>query len=122
MYIYAEEELKKDITETSEKYLSEWKQKIYQKIGRIDFAFWYGNEIQKGMKEKMEEDEKKENSEIMKFPIIEEELMTVIKNMKNGKAAGIDGVSAELMKHITKNEEIRKYMLKCINNVLKEKI
>ena len=42
--------------------------------------------------------------------------------MKNGKAAGIDGISAELMKHITKNEEIRKYMGKCINNVLREKI
>ena len=26
------------------------------------------------------------------------------------------------MKHITKNEEIRRYMLKCINNVLREKI
>ena len=35
----------------------------------------------------MEEEERKENSGIMKFPIIEEEeLMTVIKNMKNGKA------------------------------------
>ena len=42
--------------------------------------------------------------------------------MKNVKAARIDGISAELMKHITKNEEIRKYMVKCINNVLKEKI
>ena len=110
------------IKETSEEYLSKWKQNIYQKTGRIDFTFWYGNESQKGMKEKMEEDEKNENSEIMKFPIIEEELMIVIKNMKNGKAAGIDGVSAELMKHITKNKEIRKYMLRCINNVLREKI
>ena len=42
----------------------------------------------------------------MKFPIIsEEELMNVIRNMKNGKASGVDGVSAELMKHITKNGE-----------------
>ena len=68
----------------------------------------------------MEEEERKENSGIMKFPIIrEEEMMTVIKNMKNGKAAGVDGVSAELMKFITKNEDIKKYMLKCFNNVLK---
>merc|ERR1711874_788704 len=58
-----------------------------------------------------------------KFPVIrEEEMMDVIKNMKNGKAAGVDGVSAELMKFITKNEDIRKYMLKCCNNVLKEKV
>ena len=69
IYVYTEEGLKKDITEISEEYLSKWKQKIYQKTGRIDFTFWYGNESQKGMKEKMEEDEKKENSEIMKFPI-----------------------------------------------------
>ena len=49
----------------------------------------------------------------MKFPVIEEEeMMDVIKKMKNGKAAGIDGIRAELMKFITKNEEIRKYMLK----------
>ena len=54
----------------------------------------------------------------MKFPVIqEEEMMTVIKNMKNGKAAGIDGASAELMKFMTKKEDIRRYMLKCINNV-----
>ena len=71
----------------------------------------------------MEIDEKEENSGIMKFPIIEEEeLMTVIKNMKNGKASGIDRVSAELMKHITKNEVIKKNMVKCINIVLKEQI
>ena len=51
----------------------------------------------------MEEEEKSENSEIMKFPVIrEEEMMNVIKNMKNGKAAGVDGISAELMKSITK--------------------
>ena len=50
------------------------------------------------------EEEKEENSGIMKFPVIhEEEMMTVIKNMKNGKAAGIDGVSAEFIKFITKN-------------------
>merc|ERR1712055_1133296 len=114
IYVYTEEGLKEDITEISEEYLSKWKQNIYQKTGRMDFTFWYGNESQKGMKENMKEDEKNENSETMKFPIIEEEeLMIVIKNMKNGKAAGIDRISAELMKHITKNDEIRKYMVKC---------
>ena len=106
----------------SGEYIDKWKQTIYQKTGRTDFSFWYGNEKLKGKKKEMEEEERKENSGIMKFPIIrEEEMMTVIKNMKNGKAAGVDGVSAELMKFITKNEDIRKYMLKCFNNVLKEK-
>ena len=77
----------------------------------------------KGKKEEMEEEEKMENSGIMKFPVIEEEeMMDVIKKMKNEKAAGADGISAKLVKFITKNEEIRKYMLKCCNNVLNEKI
>ena len=112
-YVYTQEGIKKEITEMSGEYIDKWKQTIYQKTGRTDFSFWYGNEKLKGKKKEMEEEERKENSGIMKFPIInEEEMMTVIKNMKNGKAAGIDGVSAELIKFITKNEDIRKYMLK----------
>ena len=103
-YVYTQEGLKKEITEMSGEYIDKWKQTIYQKTGRIDFTFWYGNESQRGKKEEMEEEQKGKKSEIIKFPVIqEEEMMTVIKNMKNGKAAGIDGVSAELMKFITKN-------------------
>ena len=62
----------------------------------------------------MEEEMKNEDSGIMEFPVIrEEELMNVIKNMKNGKLEEVDGVSAELMKHITKNEDIKRktYMM-----------
>ena len=37
-------------------------------------------------------EEKREKSEIMKFTIIEEkELVNTINDMRNGKAAGIDG-------------------------------
>jgi len=47
----------------------------------------------------MEEEMKNGNSGIMESPVIrEEELMKVIRNMKNGKASGVDGVSAESMK------------------------
>ena len=42
--------------------------------------------------------------------------------MKNGKASGVDGVPAELMKYIIKNGEIRTYLLKCFNNALKEEV
>ena len=112
---------KREIMEYSREYTSEWKKTVYQKTERTDFTFWYGNENIRGCKAEMEENLKKGNSGIMKFPVIrEEEMMAVIKNMKNGKAAGVDGVSAELMKFITKNEDIRKYMLKCFNNSLKE--
>ena len=71
----------------------------------------------------MIEEEKKSDTNIMEFPIIrEEELVEVIKNMKNGKASGIDGISAKLMKEIIKDESIREYMTRCFNNVLKENI
>ena len=43
----------------------------------------------------MEDEERKRDSGIMKFPMIsEEELINVIRNMKNGKASGEDGISA----------------------------
>ena len=44
------------------------------------------------------------------------------KNIKNGKATGVNGVMAKLMKFIIMNNDIKKYMLKCFNNVLKEDI
>ena len=122
-FVYTQEGEKKEIEEISDEYVDKWKQDIYQKKGRVDFSFWYGTDSMKGKKEEMEEEEKQGNSGIMKFPVIEEEeMMNVIKKMKNGKAAGVDGISAELMKFITKNEDIRKYMLKCCNNVLNEKV
>ena len=71
----------------------------------------------------MEEEEKQDNSGIMKLPVIEEEeMMNVIKKMKNRKAVGVDGIRAELIKYITRNETIRKYMVKCCNNVLNERV
>ena len=90
---------------------------------RVDLSFWHGTDSMKGKREEMEEEEEKGNSGIMKLPIIEEkEMMDIIKKMKNGKAAGVDGIRAELMKHITRNDSIRKHMVKCCNNVLNEKV
>ena len=57
-YVYTQEGLKKEITEMSGEYIDKWKQTIYQKTGRIDFTFWYGNEKLRGKKEEMEEEEK----------------------------------------------------------------
>ena len=73
--------------------------------------------------ERMLEEAKEENSDSMKFPIIEEEEFTrAINKMKNGKASGIDGISAEIMKFLIKDEEIKKYSIKCFNNAIKEQI
>ena len=59
----------------------------------------------------------------MKLPeMSEKELMDIVKNLKNGKAAGVDGIRAELMKYILNNHTIRKHALKCFNKVLYENI
>ena len=72
---------------------------------------------------KMLDEEKEGNTEIMKFPIIEEKEFTdAINKMKNGKASGIDGISVEIMLFLIKDEEIKKYAIKCFNNALKEQI
>ena len=103
-------------------YLDKWKKEIYQKTERIDFSFWHGTNSLKGKKEEMEEEEKGDTG-IMKLPKMEEEeMVNIVKKMKNGKAAGIDGIRAELIKHIIKNDSIKKHMVKCCNKVLDEKV
>ena len=62
----------------------------------------------------MTEDEKETDSRIMKEPeMTEEELVKIVNSQRNGKAA-VDGVKAELLKHLVKNE-IREHLLKCCN-------
>ena len=63
---------------------------------------------------KMLQEASKVGSDIMQIPeISEEELVATINNMRNGRAAGIDGIRSELMKFIVKDETIRKYITKC---------
>ena len=51
----------------------------------------------------MEEEEKQENNKIMKEPeMTEKELVDIVNRQKNGKAAGVDGVRAELLKSLIK--------------------
>ena len=65
----------------------------------------------------------KEGSDIMQIPAIdEEELVATINNMRNGRAAGIDGIRSEVMKFIIKDETIKKHITKCYNNILNEKV
>ena len=71
----------------------------------------------------MEEEERQGDSGIMKVPeLTEKELVSIVNNLKNGKAAGVDGIRAELMKSIIKNDTIRIHILKCCNRVLDEKV
>ena len=72
--------------------------------------------------DKMIEEAKDDNSEIMKFPIIgEEEFTRTINKMKNGKATGIDWISAEIMKFLIRDDEIRSYAVKYFNRAVREK-
>ena len=117
-YVITDEGERKEVMEIPEKFIGSWLINIYQKSARPDFSFWYGKG---GTMERMIEEEKGENSEIMKFPIIEErEFVNAINKMKNGKASGIDGISAEIMKFLFKDEGTRKYALKCFNNALRK--
>ena len=49
------------------------------------------------------------NNTIMKEPVMtEEELVEIINRQRNGKVPGVNGIKAELMKHLIKNKKIRK--------------
>ena len=90
---------------------------------KTDFSFWYGGEGERGLRNIMLEELETGNSGIMENPSIsEEEFVRVIKHMKNGKASGVDDITAELMKHLIKNGKIRNYLVKCFNKALTEEI
>ena len=93
---------------------------IYQKAKKVDFSFWYGDN---GIMERMLLEARREGSDIMQTPEIEEEeLVATINDIRNGRAAGIDGVRSELMKFIIKDKLIIKHTIKCYNNILKERV
>merc|ERR1712179_85027 len=106
-YVYTEDGIRNNVNEISKEYIEEWKQERYQKTERVDLTFWYGGENCIG-KKKMEEEEQQEDSGIMKEPkMTEKELVTIVNRQKNGNAAGVTGVRAELMKYLIKNSTIR---------------
>ena len=93
----------------------------------MDLTFWYGSDNTMGLKEIMrrEDAENRANvgSKMMPLPVMtEEEMVSIIKRQKNGKAAGIDGIKAETMKFMTRNKKIRKGLLNAFNKCLKEKV
>ena len=95
-----------------ETFAQKWTDNIYQKLKKADFTFWYGDGHQKGVKTQMEEELRQGNSEIMENPIInEKEFVNTIKNMKNGRASGVDNIPAELMKVLIRLEDTKQYLL-----------
>merc|ERR1712239_82881 len=94
---------------------------VYQKLEKANFSFWYDSEH--GHKQKMMDEMTKPGSDIMENPIIlEEEFVNTINNMKNNKASGVDNIPAEVMKELIKDDQTRKYLLKCFNRALIEEV
>jgi len=100
---------------------------VYQKMPKTDLEFWYGSEGEIGMKEKLERKEvdmkSRGEGRMMEISVMtEEDLMRIIKKQKSGKAAGVDGVRAEVMKQVIKNKSIRKSMTRAFNQSLDEMV
>merc|ERR1711913_185993 len=121
-FIY-EEGIEKEIMTCEDTFTKKWTDNIYQKLRKADFSFWYGSKDLKGTRDQMIEELENGNPDIMENPIIEEkEFKDVINDMKNGRASGVDNIPAEAMKALIKDKEILKYLLKCFNRALVEKV
>merc|ERR1711874_389209 len=121
-FIY-EEGMKKEIMTCEDTFTGKWTENIYQKLRKADFSFWYGSEDLKGTRDQMIEELENGNPDIMENPIIEEkEFKDLINDMKNGRASGVDNIPAEAMKVLIKDKDILKYLLKCFNRALVEKV
>merc|ERR1712030_298668 len=104
-------------------FINTWKTEIYQKNMRMSLTFWFGSASTMGLKErKIRENIDNMNrgeGRMMPLPEMkEEDLIRIVKKQKNGKAAGIDGVKAERMKHMVKIRKIRKGLVTAFNKFL----
>ena len=93
----------------------------------MSLTFWYGSANTIGLKErKIRENIENMNrgeGRMMPLPEMkEEDLIRIVKKQKNGKAAGVDGVKAETMKHMIRNRKIRKALVTAFNKSLKEPV
>merc|ERR1712082_557491 len=120
-FIFTEEGEKMEIGNCKKEFLSKWTEQVYQKLEKADFSFWYDKEH--GQKQEMLRLMTEEESEIMENPVItEKEFTDTINNMKNNKATGVDNIPAEVMKALIKDDQVRKYLLKCFNRALVEEV
>ena len=110
VYVYREDMTRHKIEEDWKPYIQDWTKDIYQKTPRISLDFWYGTENSIGLKEEKVkeniENMNKGQGRMMPLPIMkEEDLIALVNKQKNNKAAGVDGVKAEVMKHMVKNRK-----------------
>ena len=62
----------------------------------------------------------KSRSDSLESPITESELLSVLKNMKNGKSPGSDGFTAEFFKFFW--HDLKIYILNAVNTIFEKKI
>ena len=104
-----------------------WRVTIYQKDKSEVAKKWYGNNQDEGWRISYVSYlnslmKKGEEEKIMQIPIItEDELLERSNNLKNGKAAGIDGVKGEIIKKMMKDKKIRSIWVSAINSFWNEK-
>ena len=127
MYVYNEDMIRQKIEDAWDPFMADWKVDIYQKILRISLDFWYGTENEMGLKErKVQENIENMNrgqGKMMPLSVMkEEDLIRIVRKQKNNKAAGVDGVKAEVMKHMVRNRNIRKAVVTAFNRCLKEPV
>ena len=60
---------------------------------------------------------------MIELPVMRgDDLIRIVNKQKNNKAAGVDGVKAEVMKHMIRNRKIRKALLLGFNKSLREPV
>ena len=107
IYLYRSDKTRHKAQNDWEFFLGDWKIDIYQETPGISLDFWYGTKNSTGLKEtKVKEEIENKNrgqSKIMPRPIMtEEDLIRIVNKQRNGKAAGTDGIKAEVRKHLIK--------------------
>ena len=127
VYLYDEHKNKKEAKEVWQDFLEYWRKNIYQKDNIDIEKLWRGDSKEKGLKVRYQNFIRKRKNQrktdiMMEIPkITEKELIKRINELKNGKAAGTDGVRAEAYKQIINNKKIRKAMVRSINQLWYER-
>ena len=125
IYIYIGEKDRRRIEEIWETYIQKWKISLYQKQKRVLKVRWYGTKNNEGFKNEIIKEELQlgENSRMMEMPIMKpEDMIRIVGNQKNGKAAGTDHIKAEVLKHLVKNKEFVEITTEAINKIPEGKI
>ena len=93
VYVYDNNMVRKKIEEAWNPFMPDWKVDIYQKIPRMDLAFWYGTGDEMGLKErKIRENIENMNrgeGKMMPLPVMQEtDLVRIVKNRRMVKQQG----------------------------------